>query len=299
MLSPILKLVALLAAAFCVYAWFDVRGKISDAEAQMEQIKGETLAEKSVSAANIDKENKQRKVKIAAFEKRVAALQKDINSVNSELESERAKNVSANSDIVKGNAEIRSLKSELSKANRSIDDRNATIESLKRGILASKELLAKQADTDSLKAKISELERTIEDQKQELDKANKKAKLAEMSEVVEIVETDASGNKVKRKIVRTPYVPSGDIATVLAFDKSNYILVINKGKENGIEQGQVIQLKKNGVVIATTFAQNVKENISSLIVDKDSVMPEYIKQDAQFELSAPAQETEAPKQEEQ
>ncbi len=299
MLSPILKLVALLAAAFCVYAWFDVRGKISDAEAQMEQIKGETLAEKSVSAANIDKENKQRKVKIAAFEKRVAALQKDINSVNSELESERAKNVSANSDIVKGNAEIRSLKSKLSKANRSIDDRDATIESLKKEILASKELLAKQDDTDSLKAKIAELERTVEDQKQELDKANKKAKLAEMSEVVEVVETDANGNKVKRKIVRTPYVPSGDIATVLTFDNANFILVINKGKENGIEQGQVIQLKKNGVVIATAFVQNVKENISSLFVDKDSVMPEYIKADAQFELSAPAQAAEAPKQEQE
>lgn len=299
MLSPILKLVALLAAAFCVYAWFDVRGKISDAEAQMEQIKGETLAEKSVSAANIDKENKQRKVKIAAFEKRVAALQKDINSVNSELESERAKNVSANSDIVKGNAEIRSLKSKLSKANRSIDDRDATIESLKKEILASKELLAKQDDTDSLKAKIAELERTVEDQKQELDKANKKAKLAEMSEVVEVVETDANGNKVKRKIVRTPYVPSGDIATVLTFDNANFILVINKGKENGIEQGQVIQLKKNGVVIATAFVQNVKENISSLFVDKDSVMPEYIKVDAQFELSAPAQAAEAPKQEQE
>ena len=299
MLSPILKLVALLAAAFCVYAWFDVRGKISDAEAQMEQIKGETLAEKSVSAANIDKENKQRKVKIAAFEKRVAALQKDINSVNSELESERAKNVSANSDIVKGNAEIRSLKSKLSKANRSIDDRDATIESLKKEILASKELLAKQDDTDSLKAKIAELERTVEDQKQELDKANKKAKLAEMSEVVEVVEKDANGNKVKRKIVRTPYVPSGDIATVLTFDNANFILVINKGKENGIEQGQVIQLKKNGVVIATAFVQNVKENISSLFVDKDSVMPEYIKADAQFELSAPAQAAEAPKQEQE
>ena len=297
MLSPILKLVALLAAAFCVYAWFDVRGKISDAEAQMEQIKGETLAEKSVSAANIDKENKQRKVKIAAFEKRVAALQKDINSVNSELESERAKNVSANSDIVKGNAEIRSLKSKLSKANRSIDDRDATIESLKKEILASKELLAKQDDTDSLKAKIAELERTVEDQKQELDKANKKAKLAEMSEVVEVVETDANGNKIKRKVVRTPYVPTGDIATALTFDNANFILVINKGKENGIEQGQVIQLKKNGVVIATAFGQNVKENISSLFVDKDSVMPEYIKADAQFELSSPAQAAEAPKQE--
>lgn len=42
-----LKIVALLAAAFCVYAWIDVRGKISSAENHMKGVPGATLSEKA------------------------------------------------------------------------------------------------------------------------------------------------------------------------------------------------------------------------------------------------------------
>ena len=42
-----LKIIALLAAAFCVYAWVDTRGKISTAETHMKGVPGETLVEKA------------------------------------------------------------------------------------------------------------------------------------------------------------------------------------------------------------------------------------------------------------
>ena len=90
MLSLILKVVALLAAAFCIFAWFDVKGRISTAETQMAEINGATLAEKAPNAAQINKENNQRKIKIAAFEKRVKSLEQEVASKNSELESERS-----------------------------------------------------------------------------------------------------------------------------------------------------------------------------------------------------------------
>ena len=35
-----LKIVAILAAAFCVYAWMDTRGKISSAEGHLKDIAG-------------------------------------------------------------------------------------------------------------------------------------------------------------------------------------------------------------------------------------------------------------------
>ena len=79
-LSPILKILVVLAAAFCVYAWFDVKGRISSAEQHMADIKGQTLVEKAPEAAKINKENNQRKVKITAFEKRVKSLESDVKS---------------------------------------------------------------------------------------------------------------------------------------------------------------------------------------------------------------------------
>ena len=287
MLSPILKVVALLAAAFCVYAWLDVKGRISEAETQMAEIGGATLVEKAPNAAKINKQNKERAVKISAFEKRVKSLEKDVNSLNSELESERSKNVSATADIVKRNSEIRSLNSKLAVVSKQVEERDSTIDTLKKEILAKQELLAKQDDTDSLKDKISQLESKLAEQEKLLDEAQKKAKIAEMAEVVEVIETDAAGNKVKRKIVKVPYVPTGDIATIIAVDSQKGVVAINKGKNDGINAQQVIVLKKEGNVIAEAVVSEVKEDMSALVLNKNALLPEYVVLNGQFELAAP------------
>ena len=80
---------------------------------------------------------------------------------------------------------------------------------------------------DALKEKVATLESELKTKSEELAEAQKKAKLLEMSEVVEVVETDASGKQIKRKIMKTPYIPTGDIATVIAVDQSNGLVCIN------------------------------------------------------------------------
>lgn len=286
-LSPILKILVVLAAAFCVYAWFDVKGRISSAEQHMADIKGQTLVEKAPEAAKINKENNQRKVKITAFEKRVKSLESDVKSASDELESERSKNVAASAEIVKNNGEIRRLNTKLASVSKLVQERDSTIESLKKEILASKELLAKQDNVDTLKDKIAELERKVAEQQKDLTAALEKAKIADMAEVVEVIETDAAGNKVKRKFVKVPYIPTGDIATVVAADAQNGVVAINKGKADGLNPLQVVVLKKEGVVVAQAQVQNVSENMSALLLDKNSALPEYVVLNAQFELAAP------------
>jgi len=303
MLSPILKVVALLAAAFCIYAWFDVKGRISTAESDMSEISGATLVEKAPNAAKIHKENNQRKVKIAAFEKRVKALEGDVSSLNSELEAERAKNVSAAAEIVKANRQIRTLNTKVEQSASVISERDSTIESLKKEILASKELLSKQDNTDELKDKINALERKLADTEKELVAAQKKAKLAEAAEVVEVVETDAAGNKIRKKIVRVPYVPTGDIAKVIALDPNSGVIAINKGKANGLDAKQMLVLKKDGVVIAQAEVQEVAQDFAALLLNKNADIPEYITLGAEFELASPviaeAKAEEAPAKEEE
>ena len=303
MLSPILKVVALLAAAFCIYAWFDVKGRIATAESDMSEISGTTLVEKAPNAAKINKENNQRKNKIAAFEKRVKALEGDVSSLNSELEAERSKNVSASAEIVKANRQIRTLNSKVEQSASVISERDSTIEALKKEILASKELLSKQDNTDELKDKINSLERKLAETEKELVAAQKKAKLAEAAEVVEVVETDAAGNKIKKKIVRVPYVPTGDIAKVIALDPNSGVIAINKGKANGLDAKQMLVLKKDGVVIAQAEVQEVAQDFAALLLNKNSDIPEYITLGAEFELASPviaeAKAEEAPAKEEE
>lgn len=285
-LSLILKVVALLAAAFCVYAWFDVKGRIKDAETHMSEIKGATLVEKAPNAAIVNKENNQRKLKIKAFEQRVKGLEKEITDANAELESERSKNVSANADIARQKSEIRSLNSKLASVSKQVGERDATIESLKKEILAKQELLSQQGDMDTLKDKISDLERKLSEKDKELAKALEKAKLADMSETVEVIETNGDGQKIKRKILKVPYAPKGDIATIISVDAQNGIVVINKGKADGLRERQAVLFKRAGVVVAEAYVDNVQENIAGLVLNRNSVLGEYIAQNEQFELDS-------------
>ena len=48
-----LKILAILAACFCVYAWIDTRGKVSGAEELMKDVPGATLHEKSSNIPGI------------------------------------------------------------------------------------------------------------------------------------------------------------------------------------------------------------------------------------------------------
>ena len=298
MLSLILKVVALLAAAFCIFAWFDVKGRISTAETQMAEINGATLVEKAPNAAQINKENNQRKIKIAAFEKRVKSLEQEVSSKNSELESERSKNLSAQAEIVKGNREIRALKGKIEASSKQMQEKDATIESLKQELLSAKEMQAKQDDTDTLKDKISALESKLAETQKQLADANEKAKIASMAEVVEVIDTDASGKKIKRKIVKVPYVPKGDIATVIYADAENGVITINKGAEDGLKASQVLLLKKEGVVIAQAQVEDVAADMASLVLNKNVAIPEYVTEKAQFELASPALEAKPAEQQE-
>ncbi len=254
-----LKIIAILAAAFCVYAWFDVRGKISTAETHMKGVPGATLTEKAPKVPGLLSTIAKNKETIDGLQGRLRTVEQRNQAANSELESERSKNVQANAEIVKKNAEIRTLNSNVATAKKQIAEKTTLIENLKREIVSTKALLAQNNEPDALKEKVSTLETQLATKSQALADAEKKIKTLESAEVVEVVETDASGKKVVKKVVKTPYVPKGDIATVLVAKPDENVVVINKGENAGVKQTQKIQLKREGVlvseiVIAESFA---------------------------------------------
>ncbi len=287
-----LKIVAILAAAFCVYSWVDVRGKISTAESHMKQVSGATLAEKAPNVPVLFKQIAEQKNSIKNAQDRLRTLESRNQSVNSELESERRKSVDANAEIVRNRATIRSLEAADAASKKKIAEKDALIETLKREIVSTKSMLTQNNETDELKEKISTLESQLTAKTQALEEAEKKLKTLESSEVVEVVETDAMGNKVVKKVMKTPYVPTGDIATVISIKPNEAMIVMNKGENAGVKADQKIQLKREGVFVADVVVSVSKPDFAIVYYNPKVGIPETIEIGDLLELTTATVEAE-------
>lgn len=283
-----LKIIAILAAAFAVYAWIDTRGTISTAETQMKDVPGLTLAEKAPKVPGILKDNADKQKSIDALKGRISGLEKRNQEVNSELESERSKSVQANADIVKKNAEIRTLNSTLATANKSVAEKDTTIENLKREIVSAKSMMTQSNEGDVLKEKVATLESQLSTKTTALEEAEKKIKALETAEYVTVTETDENGKEVVKKIMKLPYEAKGDIATVLSVDHKKAMVVLNRGDKDGLKRFQKVVLKREGVVVAEVAILDTKEDLAVAHINQKSGIPETLEIGDLLELTIPA-----------
>lgn len=286
-LSIFLRVVALLAAGFCVYAWIDTRHKISEAESLMADVDGETLRDKASAIPGILKESDTRKKKIAALETTVTSLENDKSSLTTELEGERAKNLKASSELTQKTRDIARLESAVSNNQKLIAERDETIEALKGEILKTKSMLVSSNEVDSLKEKVATLEAQLEAKTKAFIEADKKAKILDMAEIVEVVETNAEGQKIRKKTVKVPYIPTGDMATVIAFDKDNMLLQINKGAKDNVKLEQNIVLRHNGEDVSEIKIAEVQNNFSVGMVNRKFAFPETLEVGDVLEMCNP------------
>ena len=278
-----LQIVAILAAAASVYLWVDTRGKIASAEEHMKGVAGATLEEKAPKVPGVLKDLANQKTTVKNLQGRLTTLESRIQSTNSELESERRKSVDANAEIVKNRSQIRQLESSLATSNKRIAEKDSLIENLKREIVSTKAMLTQNNEADELKEKVSNLESQLNAKAEALAEAEKKIKTLEASEVVEVVETDASGKQVKRKIVKTPYEPKGDIATVLSIKDG--MIVINKGETAGVKAEQKIQLKREGTLVSEIVISESKDDFALAFINSKVGIPETIEVGDLLELT--------------
>ncbi len=268
--------------------WYLSNQTVTTSLGYMAAVPGVKLEEKASKVPGILEESAHRKKSIASFEIRVKNYEKTVNDLNSELEGERSKNVVANADIVKKNSEIRSLNESLISSKKTVAERDSIIENLKREIMNTKALLAQTGEVDALKEKVASLEKKLADQASALAEAEKKAKLLEMSEIVQVVETDAEGNKVVKKVVKTPYIPKGDIATVIDLNRDDAVLAINRGSGDGIKPDQKILLKdKQGRDISEIMITEVGADFAVGAINREFAIPETIEVGDALELAQP------------
>lgn len=89
-----LKILAILAACFCVYAWLDTRGKVSSAEGLMKDVPGATLQEKSSNIPGILSEKAKVESSNKAFRASVSSLEGKLKSANDETRKRDALRIS-------------------------------------------------------------------------------------------------------------------------------------------------------------------------------------------------------------
>ncbi len=271
-----LKIIAILAAAFSIYSWMDIRCKISTAKGHMKDVTGVTLAEKSSKVPGFLVTISDQKDQIEGLKSRGQTLEKRIQSTTTELESERAKSVKANAEIVKKNSDIRTLTASVETFKKQIAEKDSLVETLKREIVSTKALLTDTSEVDSLKEKVGSLESQLATKSEALTKAEDKVKELESAEVVSVTETDALGNKVVKKVVKIPYTPTGDMATVLTAKPNDSIVVINRGQANGVKAMQSINLKNEGKVVAEIVIAESYDNFALAYINPKVGIPETL-----------------------
>lgn len=299
-LSIVLKVVAVLAAAFCVFAWLDKNGTIKKSLSYMDGLTGADIVAKSQTIPGILKEKKTFQDDFNKEKAKSDNLEIKLREVNGDLDTERSKGIQLNSELQKKNTELRTTNTALETSKKKVVEQTTLIEGLKQEIVSTKNMISQNNEATELKSKLASLESTLAAKEGELAAALAKIKTYESSEIVEVVETDAAtGKQIKRKVIKTPYVPSGEIAAVLKVDlKKNNLIAINKGSKDKLEVGQKLLLKRQ---ISTEAAQNiaevtideVSEDFSICLVDMKYGIPETIEVGDLLEL-APAPVAAAP-----
>ncbi len=288
-LPLILKIVAILGAAFAVYAWMDTKGQIKDSMAHMTSLSGDNIVSKSSTIPQHLKDKETFKKNWDAESAKSKNLEGKIAEMNSDLEAERSKSIQINNELQKKNAELRTANLSIESGKKKIAEDASTIEALKQEIINTKSLLAQTNEADELKKKVSTLEADLADKEKLLADATEKLKILEASEIVEVIEVDpTTGKQVKRKVVKTPYIPNGDIATILRVDlpteKAN-ILAFNRGSKDNLEVGQKLVLKREGEKVAEVVVDTVYEDYSIAIADMKVGIPETIEVGDLLELA--------------
>lgn len=284
-LSLVLRLAAILGAIACVWMWFNVKGQIKQANADMQGVQGDTLLAKSAQVPGILAEKSKLDKDLKATKASLDTQTQKAKSLAGELESERNQNVRLNNEKVKLSNDLRKTKISLEDSQKSVSQKEAFIEQLKKELVAAKNVQVDNTQIDSLKQENTVLKNQLNQVKKDLEVASEKAKILDLAEVVtyEDIDLEAGKKKITKKYI-VPYVGEGQTAVVTNVSQSDNILTINKGKKDQLADGQKINLANKGVLIANAKVLKAGEEFAVLEFSPRKGLPETIEAQDVLEL---------------
>lgn len=285
-ISLVLRIVAILGAVAAVALWFNTRGIIKQATEDMQSVPGATLLEKSANVPQIVETQTATSRDLSASQAKVADLTARNTQLSSDFEAERSRTVKLNNDLAKLQNESRRARVDLEEARKAIAENETLIENLKTEIVTARQITNTGQGTDELRQRISQLESQLTALQQAYQVASEKARILDLGEIVEVVEIDQeAGTKTVRKIIKVPYVRTGDIATVTRVEGCDDMAAINRGRNDGVSLEQKIDLKNDeGRLIANVRVIEVGDDFAVVSINPKVGLPERLESGDMLEL---------------
>lgn len=284
--SLVLRIVAIVGAVACVALWFQIKGQVKQATSDMNGISGVTLIEKSAQVPGILKEKEKLASDLNVSEAKVQNLTTKSKQLSEDLDSERASNIRVNNEKAKLTQEVRQVKIQLQDANESIKSSEVMVERLKKEIIDIKKTVQNTSESDALKQKVTVLSNELEALKKDYAVASEKARILDLSEIVEVVDIDTeAGKKTIKKIVKPPYVKVGQDTTVTKTEDTDGFIALNRGKKDGLSLGQKIDLRnKDGNFVARVTISEIADDFAIASINPKMGIPEVIETGDIYEL---------------
>ncbi len=285
--SLILRIVAILGAVACVALWFNTKGIIKQATGDMKDVEGDVLLVKSAKIPGILEEKATLNSNLNGANARILELDKNLKARTDELQSERTANTKLSREKLEETNKVRKTQIALDDMTKERDSIQAKLEATTKELIAQKESVQDTTKIDEINRKYNILESQHANLQKEYAIAKKKADLLDISEIVETVTLDPKTNvQTTVKTVRIPYVEEGQIAVVTKVEKAkkNEMIALNRGKDNGLDIGQKIQLKLEGEYIATILVEELGKDFAVASVSLKDGKPEVIEVGDSYEL---------------
>lgn len=285
--SLILRIVAIVGAVACVALWFHQKGIIKKATSDMKGVDGVVLLEKSSKVPGILDEKAKLGTDLSATKTKVAELENRVKEVSSNLESERSRNVKTNQDLVKVQTELRQVKIKAEDLAKDIAKKDAIIKTLTTEIASNKGVDESASKIEDLNNRYNNLNSQFVALQAQYAEAKKKADILDIAVIVEEKVIDAQkGTETTIKRIYPPYVAEGDIATVTIVEGRDDLIALNRGKNNGVGEKQLIDLKNkaNGELIAQVSIVEVGPDFSIASVNPKLGKPETLENGDMLEL---------------
>ncbi|MDD5503991.1 MAG: hypothetical protein PHV77_01610 [Candidatus Omnitrophica bacterium] len=194
----------------------------------------------------------------------VDGLQKSIDNLMNRSASLESELLSAKRQLESAERDIRQCRGRMLTARQETDRINTNIADLKNRIAV---LVKQTLDADQKLMILMKTKEALADQLESYKSAARQQPVSQQYEEQNIRERDL--DTVTETVIDNPALPSGEVLTV---NREFAFLVTNLGKSSGIEEGLVLDIRRDNKSLGRCRVETVRENISAAaLVDKDNL----------------------------
>jgi len=201
---------------------------------------------------------------LARLQDEVDGLQKSIDNLMNRSASLESELLAAKHELASAERDLRKYRGQALAVRQEAERVNADISDLKNRVAV---LVKQTLDADQRLMILMKTKNALADQLKIYQQTTHREEPAAQQYARHIREQDI--DTVTETVIDRPVLPSGEVLTV---NREFAFLVINLGKSSGMEEGMVLDIRRENKDLGQARVETVRENISAAaLVDKDNL----------------------------